>query len=619
MSLHKKFGFGSCASHFLLVILCLCVPLNAYSKEEDFDTTGYEKQEATEPENTKTPVLSGRPELLEFYNDRQRSLAPLESIWLQLCEKRQHPSECDSQNQLIVSGYKNTMAQGVQKNDLGQIEASYQQAKTFILSKIMGSYPANTISQGRALWMDRGSIIRSQNEAGLRQNIQNIAKAGFNIIYFETLNAGYPIYPSQLLPQNPQIKNWDPLAVAIDEAHKQNIELHSWVWCFAAGNMRHNKIIGLPDSNEGPLLQKLAPQNGALQNVNGSHHPAGQPEYWISPASFETRDFLTSVYQEIVKNYNVDGLQLDYIRYPFQKNGDWMGFESLSRFESETGINTKEDFIYNEEKLKTWLAWKAFQVSSFVRETSLSLKKIKPNLILSAAVFPLPRERRMELIQQDWETWIKNGWIDVLVPMAYSKTPGTIAKLSDYIEESSQNRVLNYPGLSLGRLNAEDLVEAIVNLKDSGVIGSSLFANSQLSTGKQLALASSAFNDTARIIIPHQKPMAAGYHTLMMTQTIVDGLITSGNWFGPEADIKTVKAQLDDLVRLLDPLIQDKKLSTQDIRLKVQARLATISSIITAWKYQSTDHITDVQIQYLMPWINQSTTLLLYALNHEHF
>ena len=379
--LRKLIRFVFCLC--LLVLLCQCVIRpSANATEDDFDTTGVEKQESNQPNTTEqnnNALAGNNAYLLELYNDRTRNIASLEEAWHKLCEKMGTSSSCNTPNQLALSGYKNLMSQGLQSNHLEKIETSYQQAKSFILAKVMGYYPTTTISQGRALWMDRGSIVRSQNEAGLRQSIQNIAKAGFNVIYFETLNAGYPIYPSKLLPQNPQIKNWDPLAIAVDEAHKQNIELHAWVWCFAAGNMRHNRIIGSSDNDEGPILTKLSGKNAALRSVSGSHHPIGQPEFWLSPASFEARDFLTNVYQEIIKNYNVDGIQLDYIRYPFQKNGDWMGYEAIDRFSKETGINTTDGLTTDEEKLKTWLAWKAFQVSSFVRELSLDLKKIKPN------------------------------------------------------------------------------------------------------------------------------------------------------------------------------------------------------------------------------------------------
>ena len=53
--------------------------------------------------------------------------------------------------------------------------------------------------------------------------------AGFNVVYFETNNAGFTMFPSTVGVQNPDIVGWDPLACAIKEAHKRGMELHSWL------------------------------------------------------------------------------------------------------------------------------------------------------------------------------------------------------------------------------------------------------------------------------------------------------------------------------------------------------------------------------------------------------
>ena len=121
----------------------------------------------------------------------------------------------------------------------------------------------------------RGTIVRAANEKGLAKIFDNLAKAGINTVFFETLNAGYTIYPSKVAPQqNPLIRGWDPLASAVKLAHERGIELHAWVWVFAAGNQSHNKILNIKSNYPGPVLAKH-PDWAAYDN-RGRMIPSGQ-------------------------------------------------------------------------------------------------------------------------------------------------------------------------------------------------------------------------------------------------------------------------------------------------------------------------------------------------------
>ncbi|MHC5721898.1 MAG: family 10 glycosylhydrolase, partial [Nostoc sp.] len=79
----------------------------------------------------------------------------------------------------------------------------------------------------RAVWLDRGTIVRA-GSTGLAQIFDRLAQAGINTVFFETVNAGYTIYPSQVAKeQNPLIRGWDPLAEAVKLAHERDMELHA--------------------------------------------------------------------------------------------------------------------------------------------------------------------------------------------------------------------------------------------------------------------------------------------------------------------------------------------------------------------------------------------------------
>ena len=112
------------------------------------------------------------------------------------------------------------------------------------------NYPSDRIvaqSEVRAMWLDRGTIVKARSKADLVPIFDRMATAGINTVFFETVNSGYTIYPSQVAPQqNPLVKGWNPLEAAIQLAHERGMELHAWVWTFAAVNQRHNVILGLP-------------------------------------------------------------------------------------------------------------------------------------------------------------------------------------------------------------------------------------------------------------------------------------------------------------------------------------------------------------------------------------
>lgn len=357
----------------------------------------------------------------------------------------------------------------------------------------------------RAIWLDRGSIVACRNESDIKKLIRNLAKTGFNVIFLETLNAGFPIYPSMLLPQNPLINGWDPLKAAIEEAHENGIELHAWVWVFAVGNTRHNLLIGKPLQYPGPIIEAKG-RILSLTDIDSKLRIESQPENWISPANKKATQFLLDVYSEIVRNYDVDGIQYDYIRFPFQKRETQVGFD----------FATKNEFLKDTGKLPTidgpvnkmWKEWKAKKVSEFVKDTSSKLKQIKPNLKISVAVFGIDRNLRLSQIQQDWETWLVNKWVDVAYPFYYSYTKDEIEIKLKNVRQSLNDRAIIIPGFNLRTLSLGELTERIAAARNGGALGICLFANEHLEATKRSLLKKGPFREQT-VFIPYNKPYIA--------------------------------------------------------------------------------------------------------------
>jgi uncharacterized lipoprotein YddW (UPF0748 family) len=413
-------------------------------------------------------------------------------------------------------------------------QAAFKQAQALYHEALTHVIPPLPQKHGRGIWLDRGTLVKAGSAEGLTALLRQYKALGLQDVFIETVNAGFPIYPqSEVLPmQNPLLAGWDPLAVAVAEGHQLGLRIHAWVWCFAVGNKRHNPLINLPTSYAGPVLSLPALQGEALAftpapNDGQRYH---QDEFWLSPASPKAQAYLLAMMQEITDRYAVDGLHLDYIRWPFQKSNWRAGVDptSLQRFYDENPLPpppnppellpdapkatvdaalkaydaalTKymQRVTQQSERIAqglpplqtlTWQQWKVEQVNAFVATVSQTLKQRHPNLILSTAVFALPRDNRLAAIQQDWETWVRKGWIDWLVPMTYTPDPAALrAEVTAMYRQLEGTGVQLYPGIGLHKLEHDQLLASLAVVQQAGSSGHVLFAASQLVPSVQAVL-----------------------------------------------------------------------------------------------------------------------------------
>ncbi|BAY77193.1 hypothetical protein NIES25_36530 [Nostoc linckia NIES-25] len=364
----------------------------------------------------------------------------------------------------------------------------------------------------RAVWLDRGTIVRAGSKAGLAEIFDRLAATGINTIFFETVNAGYTIYPSQVAKeQNPLIRGWDALADAVKLAHERDIELHAWVWTFAAGNQRHNEIINVNPNYPGPVL--AAHPDWANYDNQGNMIPVGQSKPFLDPANPEVRQYLLKLYEEIVTRYDVDGLQLDYIRYPFQDPlaGRTYGYGKAARaqFQQLVGVDPMNISPAQPELWQKWTTFRTEQVDSFVAQLSKELRQKRGNLILSVAVFPLPQTERVEKIQQNWEIWARRGDVDLIVPMTYALDTSRFQRLAQpWIASKQLGSALLVPGIRLLSLPTIGAFDQLQLVRDLPVSGYALFAAENFNNELQKLFISTQgrVQSTTTEPIPHRQP-----------------------------------------------------------------------------------------------------------------
>ncbi|OKH31873.1 hypothetical protein NIES2119_27600 [[Phormidium ambiguum] IAM M-71] len=425
-------------------------------------------------------------------------------------------------------------------------------------------YPIDRLvenSEIRAMWLDRGTIVQAGSEQGLAKVFDRLAQAGINTVFFEVVNAGYPIYPSQVAPeQNPLTKGWDPLAAAVKLAHERGMELHAWVWTFAIGNQRHNTILNQPENYLGPVL--TANPSWANYDRQGNIIPVGQTKPFLDPANPEARRYLLKLFEEIVSRYKVDGLQLDYIRYPFQdpRRGFVYGYGSAARqqFQQLTGV----DPINISPGHSLWQKWTEFrtnQVDSFVAEVSQMLRQKRSNLILSVAVFGYPEAQRIETLQQHWEVWARRGDVDLILPMAYAQDTNRFQQLAQpWLTNDSLGGTLVLPGILLLNLPELSAIDQIQLVRDSPNGGYALFAMEHLSNSLQ-----TIFNRTQVTVrrdskepSPLRQPFAAAANRLTILQKEWNLLLGSNQLVMSPNDRSQYNTQSAELLKVFNRLAE---------------------------------------------------------------
>lgn len=289
-----------------------------------------------------------------------------------------------------------------------------------------------------------------------------LAESGVNAIFINATWAGLAHYPSHVLPQSFTYRYYgDQLEQCIEAAKKYGIEVHAWIVCWYLENS--------PTEFTDPLKG-----TDRLQETSG-----GTQRLWMNPAHPANRQHHLDIIAEILKNYDVDGIHLDYIRYP-DSDSCYSPF-TRKQFETDTGVATGEwprDAMPGGAHRQAFVEWRAGVVSSFVRDAKQLINQAKPGVRLSAAVWGL-YPQIIQSIGQDWGAWVKDGTLDFVCPMDYAEDLNTFTGLVDQQLRLPGIRGRIYPGIGVtsseSQLRADEVIEQIVALRHRGVGGFAVF------------------------------------------------------------------------------------------------------------------------------------------------
>ncbi|WP_428386911.1 glycoside hydrolase family 10 protein [Mucisphaera sp.] len=276
------------------------------------------------------------------------------------------------------------------------------------------------------IWVTRFDY---SSEAQVRSIIADAASLGFTDIQFQVRGQGDARYESnfEVWPQqSPYFSSnpgWDPLAVAVDEAQKNGVRLHAWLNTIPMWNGSSAPVN--PDH-----LWNAHPE-WRLKDFNGNDQPLFNGYVGINPTVEAAQDHIANVAADIVANYDVDGIHLDYVRMISGAGSTYVQDPaSRAHFTADTGLA----FSGGSSAHKQWIADHITELVVKVRD---QIKAIDQDQILSAAIW---RDFNIALNshQQHAERWIEEEILDLALPMTY---------LSDQFDYLLESNVQMYAGI----------------------------------------------------------------------------------------------------------------------------------------------------------------------------
>lgn len=298
-------------------------------------------------------------------------------------------------------------------------------------------------TEGRAVWNHSGL---GAYPGDWERSAKELAASGINMILPNMAWGGIAHYNSSVLPRSRKYTQYgDQIAQCVTAAHKHKLQVHVWkiTW----------NLEGAPKD----FVDKI--RDAGRTQVSAT----GDPLNWLCPSHPENVKLELSSIMEIVQNYDVDGIHLDYIRYP----GSHACFcqECRKRFIFATRLDIQEwpssVLPRTGQHAKAYIEWRAQQITRLVRLIHKRTRQIKPNIKISAAVFG-GYPSCVTSIGQDWIAWAKAGYIDFVCPMNYTEDNKYFTDLLEKQLALMPKNVAIYPGIGATASNSLLTPDAVI-------------------------------------------------------------------------------------------------------------------------------------------------------------
>ena len=323
----------------------------------------------------------------------------------------------------------------------------------------------------RGVWITNTDSKVLYSRETIAEAMQFLAETGFNVVFPVVWNKGVTLYRSPIMSQQFGVEidfyvsrgqGRDPLRELIEEAHNVGLKVIPWFeYGFACSYQQ----------NGGRILSKKP--HWAAINAQGTLLVKNGFE-WMNAFDTEVQNFVIDLVLEVVKNYDVDGIQGDD-RMPALPSEGGYDSKTVERYIQQHGCRPP---IYHKDE--RWLQWRADILTDFLARLYREAKAIKPHLKVSMA--PSPYRWGLNEYLQDYIAWIDKNLVDMIHPQLYRRNfwgyKGLVDQLVDTQFKNSQLSKLS-PGILLKigsyRIGEDELLKAIEYNRHRGVKGEVFF------------------------------------------------------------------------------------------------------------------------------------------------
>jgi uncharacterized lipoprotein YddW (UPF0748 family) len=303
-------------------------------------------------------------------------------------------------------------------------------------------------------WPSNPGLPPATQKAQMRALLDRAADLKLNAILLQVRPASDALYSSTREPWSEFLSGkagvspgYDPLAFAVTEAHARGIELHAWVNPFRAA----------------------ASANGNLpSNHVAKQHPDWVRRFgkqlWIDPGEPAAREYVISVITDIVRRYDIDGVQIDDYFYPYPLHPGDASFPddaTWQRYGMKSGLSRPD--------------WRRENINDFVRSMYRAVKATKRDVRVGISPFGIWRpgvpptiEAQLDAYAQlfaDARKWLAEGWCDYLAPQLYwsiEPTKQSFPVLLDWWRAQSHGKPI-WPGIATERIGPNRSAREIVD------------------------------------------------------------------------------------------------------------------------------------------------------------
>ncbi|MAM64430.1 MAG: hypothetical protein CMF92_02340 [Candidatus Marinimicrobia bacterium] len=342
----------------------------------------------------------------------------------------------------------------------------------------------------QCLWVVRDAL---QSRKSIDDLINFASEKNINDLFVQVRGRGDALYKSQMIPRSQLLPSneFDPLSYLLQNIKGKGIKVHAWVNVYLIWSNRimpidkkhiiYNNEDWVDTIEEWPLNI-----NRQLNRVSRNNEGEG---VFLAPNHPEVSNYLVSVFKEIIDNYEIDGLHLDYIRYQDADYG--RNPYAIAKFKKDVGRDPNPWFLEMERSnvasqrlignLKQWNNAKRSSITNLVKEIKELINDARPNIMLSAAVKPnlyVARERFL----QEWDVWLAAGYVDWVVPMNYSPIMSdfsqNISVINDNFPKKYRDKIIM--GIALYNQSSVDAAKKIKYSIEEKFVGISVFSYNQM-------------------------------------------------------------------------------------------------------------------------------------------